>query len=438
MPHIGWTAPKPNGSTATRCEQALLTRLTAVKVCTTIFLPAGNMKTISPLGASVWSPASLVMALLVDSRVPKFRIVERGVQKRETHIPINTRDLSGSSGATEVRERWDMTEVRKTVAVPLDACSDQGGRCAIGARGNDRHAPMSVTHMALAVLVVALWGTNFVIIRVGLSSFPPFAFAMLRFVFASLPFLLFIPRPQMRLAPLVGYGLLVGIGNFGVMLYAMAGHIAPGLASLLVQTQAFFTIALAALVDGERIRAKHVIALLLCVAGVAIIARHIGGDADLTGVVLALLAGLAWAGGNMIARHAGGTDLIPMLVWSNLVSAIGLLPIALWMEGLPAIVGSLVQLSPAAWVVLAWQSLGNALGAYAIWNWLLSRHRAADVAPMGLLIPIFGMSASAWFLSEPMPIWKMIAAALVLAGLIVNLWRSDDRPVILDEVPKPL
>ncbi|MES2393770.1 MAG: EamA family transporter, partial [Acidobacteriota bacterium] len=118
------------------------------------------------------------------------------------------------------------------------------------------------------MIVVAVWGSNFVVIHVGLSQFPPFTFATLRFALASLPFIWLVRRPQMPAAMLIAYGLAIGVGQFGLMLYALAGHIAPGLASLLIQTQAFFTVALAVLLSGERLLPGNLIALALCSAGV--------------------------------------------------------------------------------------------------------------------------------------------------------------------------
>jgi O-acetylserine/cysteine efflux transporter len=283
---------------------------------------------------------------------------------------------------------------------------------------------MPVSHLALALLVVAIWGTNFVVIDFGLAHFPPLTFAALRFLLASFPLLLFVPRPRIALAGLAAYGLLSGVGLFGLMLYALAGHISPGLASLLVQTQAFFTVGLAALIAREPVRAGNLAALALCAAGVALIAANIGGGADPAGILLVLAAALSWGGANMVVKRAGAIDMLAFVVWSGPVAAGPLLAAALVLEGWPEMTASLAHAGPGAWANLLWQAFGNAVFGYAAWNWLLSRHPAAEVAPMGLLVPVFGLSASAWFVAEPMPFWKLAAAALVLAGLAINLLAS--------------
>jgi O-acetylserine/cysteine efflux transporter len=283
---------------------------------------------------------------------------------------------------------------------------------------------MPPAHIALAVIVVAIWGTNFVVIKIGLAHFPPFTFAALRFALASLPVLCFVPRPRIAFTQLAAYGMLIGVGQFGLMLYAIAGHISPGLASLLIQTQAFFTVGLAALIAHERIRAGNLAALALCAVGVALIAANTGGDADPIGIVLVLGAALAWAGGNIVAKQAGAIDMLGLVVWSSLIAAGPLFVAALLIEGYPAVSTSIAHAGTVAWMTLIWQAFGNTTFGYGAWNWLLSRHRAADVAPMGLLVPIFGMSAASWFLAESMPLWKVGAGALVLAGLGVNLMAS--------------
>lgn len=294
--------------------------------------------------------------------------------------------------------------------------------------GASQRGGMPPAHVALAVLVVAIWGTNFVVIHVGLAHFAPFTFATLRFAFASLPFLFFVSRPRIALGSLVSYGLAIGVGQFGLMLYALAGHIAPGLASLLIQTQAFFTVALAVMLNGERIRAGNFAALGLCAAGVVLIGLNTGGDADALGILLVLGAALAWATGNIVAKRAGAIDMLGLVVWSSLVAVPPLLAAALLFEGPALMRANIEHADVPAWAAVLWQSFGNALFGYGAWNWLLARHPATDVALMGLLVPIFGMSAAAWFLAEPMQPWKLGAAALVLVGLGVNLLSSRRAP----------
>jgi O-acetylserine/cysteine efflux transporter len=282
-------------------------------------------------------------------------------------------------------------------------------------------------HFALALAVVAVWGTNFVVIKVALGALPPLLLALLRFTLALLPAVLFIPRPAVPWRKLAAYGVLIGAGQFGLLYLAIDGRIAPGLASLVVQTQVFFTIGLAMLADGERLRPVQGLALLLAVAGIGVIAAHTGGDTTVSGLLLVLAAAAAWAGGNQVARTMGRVHMLGMVVWSSAFALPPLLVLSLIFEGGDRWQQGLAAATAPVWAAVVWQAVGNTLFGYAAWGWLLSRHPAATVAPMALLVPVFGMAASALWLGEGLPAWKLGAAALVLGGLAINLFAARGR-----------
>ena len=281
-------------------------------------------------------------------------------------------------------------------------------------------------HLLLAVAVVAVWGSNFPVIKIALNHLPPLLLATLRFALAALPALWLIRRPKARWRNLAAYGLLIGVGQFGLLFIAMTRFISPGLASLVIQIQVFFTVGLAMAMAGERVRAYQVLAMLLAVAGIALIGWHAVTDgASITpvGLVLILLAALSWAAGNIVSRSAGRVDAVGYMVWSSLFAVPPLLLLSLWLEGWPAIRAGVASADWATWAAVLWQAVGNTLFGYAAWAWLLARHPAASVTPMALLVPIFGMGTSALWLGESLPGWKIVAALLVMGGLTVNvLW----------------
>ena len=285
----------------------------------------------------------------------------------------------------------------------------------------DQHLPLR--HLLLALAVVAVWGTNFVVIRIGLDDLPPLLFATLRFLFALLPAAFFIRRPAVSWGSLAAYGMLIGFGQFGLLYIAMTSFISPGLASLVVQSQVFFTIGLAMAFSGERVRFFQIAALLMATVGIGLILAH--GDASATplGLGLVLLAAISWAGGNHVAKASGATDMLAYVVWASLFSVPPLLLGSLVVEGWPAISAAIAHSGPEAWAAVLWQSVGNTMFGYAAWGWLLSRHPAATITPMAMLVPVFGMGASALLLGEALPMWKLAAAALVIGGLAINvLW----------------
>jgi hypothetical protein len=164
-------------------------------------------------------------------------------------------------------------------------------------------------------------GTNFVVIKLAFAHLPPLLFAALRFTFACLPMVFFLPRPKASWGNIAAYGLLIGVGQFGLMFIAMNGQISPGLASLVIQTQVFFTIFLAMRMTRERLRPVQWAALAMATAGIAIIASHTDGSTTVGGLLIMLVAAACWAGGNMVNRQAGKVNMVAYVVWSSLFAA---------------------------------------------------------------------------------------------------------------------
>jgi O-acetylserine/cysteine efflux transporter len=282
---------------------------------------------------------------------------------------------------------------------------------------------MSFPHLLLALAVVIVWGTNFVIIKLGLGEFPPLLFATLRFIFSCLPWLLFVRRPQVAWRLLIANGVFLGFGLFGVLFIAMRADISPGVASLVVQTQAFFTIGLSMLLLGERLRAFQAAGLALCIGGLVLLFLHVDATTTLLGLLLTLGAGLSWAIANLVAKRAGKINMLGFMVWSSLFAVPPLLAASLIFEDPARILAALSHASWLGWTASIWQGVANTLFGYGAWNWLLARYPAATVSPLSLLVPVFGMATAAIVFAEPLPAWKLEAGALVLLGLAtITLW----------------
>lgn len=201
----------------------------------------------------------------------------------------------------------------------------------------------------------------------------------------------------------------------------MQNNITPGLASLIVQMQVFFTVLLAAVFSHETVRRLQLLALALSFAGLALIIIFTDGYTTYLGVAVVLVAALSWACGNMVVKSAGNVDILAFIIWSALFSIPPLVLMAWYFDGLDGIALDLQQASWKAWSVVLWQSVGNTLIGYGLWNLLLNRYSAATVTPWALLVPVFGMSASALLLAEPLPWWKLLAMVLIVAGLALNM-----------------
>lgn len=283
-------------------------------------------------------------------------------------------------------------------------------------------AALPLRHLLLALAVVAIWGSNFVVIKFALHTLPPMTLAVLRFAIAFVPACFFLRRPAVGWRNLAGYGLFVAVGQFGLLYLAMRSEISPGLASLVIQTQVFFTLLLAVRLAGERVLAAQWAGLALAVSGIAVIVTHTDGTTTPLGLAMVLAAAFSWACGNIVGKRAGQVNMLAYVVWSSAFAVPPLLALALFIDGPGVTAHAIATADAGTWAAVLWQSFANTLFGYGCWSWLLARHPAGRIVPMALLVPIFGMGAAAVLLGEPLPGWKLLAAALVMAGLAINLF----------------
>jgi O-acetylserine/cysteine efflux transporter len=280
-----------------------------------------------------------------------------------------------------------------------------------------------------------------VVVRWGLGMLPPLLMAAIRFALVLFPAIFFLKKPNISWGTLALYGLCVGTGQFGLLYIAMDGFISPGVASVVMQIQVFFTIAVAAQRTGEKPRTSQLLGLVPAIAGLGVIVMHHGQDITPAGVALVLAGAMCWAVSNQTTREAAnvaaarGTPLNPLayVVWASLFAMPGLLAASLLLEGPARDLAAVSTSTWAIWPTLIWQSAANTLFGYTMWAWLLSRYPAATVAPMSLLVPVFGIGSSALVLHEPLPAWKLAACLLIMAGLAFNLLWQPAKAAISGE-----
>ncbi|WP_100415062.1 EamA family transporter [Mumia flava] len=293
----------------------------------------------------------------------------------------------------------------------------------------------------LAALVATAWGVNFLAIDASLQHFPPLFLVALRFAVLAVPVVLLVPRPDVELRWLIGYGAGFGIAQF-VFLYAgMAAGMPAGLASLVLQASAPFTVVLAAALLRERLSGRQVAGILLAVAGLALVAWQRAQIAALLPVVLTLLGALGWAFGNLANRQARPSRPLHLALWMSVVPPLPMLAIALAVEG-PARIGT--SLSTAftidalpAMVGLAYTVLiGTVLGS-GLWTALMARYPSSTVAPFSMLVPVVGMSTAAVVLHERLHALELVGAAVVISGVLLGSSKSRTSRRVPDLLPEP-
>ena len=272
-----------------------------------------------------------------------------------------------------------------------------------------------------AIGVAVVWGLTFIAVKVGVGETSPLLLSALRFLFAAFPFVFFIRPPQARVATVALYGLLIGLGQFGLLFLAIRDGFPVGLASLVVQAQAFFTVALAWIFLHENPRRIQLVGAAVAFAGMAAIGSDRLAGASLGPFLLVILAAFFWGSGNIVAKTAGRIDMLAFTVWSSLAVPAPLALLSLALEG----PGPMLALVHPSWrlivSVLVVAYAGTVFG-FGVWARLLAHYSAATVAPFALLVPVVGMIAGALVFAEPLRPVELFGGLLVMAGLTLNVF----------------
>lgn len=280
---------------------------------------------------------------------------------------------------------------------------------------------MSGKDLLLILILVAVWGFNFVAIRLGLDGFPPLLLCALRFIFSALPAVFFIRRPPCSWRLLIAFGFVIFACQFSFLFSGMAVGMSPGLASLVMQVQVFFTMGLAAWLLKDRPTPLKIIGAVISFSGILLVGLHTQGEVTPAGLTLTLLAALSWGTGNIISKRIGAVPPLALVVWGSLIAAPFLIVLSLFVDGPSLIVASLAHLSLVSALSIAYLVYASTHLGYSLWGHLLNRYSTASVAPFTLLVPIFGFLGSVVMLHEAVPLWKVGAGALVVAGLSLNV-----------------
>ena len=283
----------------------------------------------------------------------------------------------------------------------------------------------------LALLVVVAWGVNFVVIKWGLDGLPPMLLGALRFSLVAFPALLFVKPPQLPLKWLLAYGLTISFGQFVLLFSAMQVGMPAGLASLVLQAQAIFTLIFALIFLGEKWQPQQVWALLVASIGLAVLASQ-GQDNEaasmtIMGFMLTIAAAAAWGLGNIINRKIGqisSVNLLSLVVWSALIPPLPFLLLSYWLEGPELIVSSLSGIGLQSILAVVYLALVATIFGYSSWAYLLRNYPASQVAPLTLMVPVVGLISAWLLLGETLNSIQAGGIALVMLGLMINSFGS--------------
>jgi O-acetylserine/cysteine efflux transporter len=283
-------------------------------------------------------------------------------------------------------------------------------------------AMLSIRDLLLALLVVAIWGVNFVFIRWGVEAVPPLFLTGLRYLCAAVPAVFFIKRPKVGLAILVSYGLAIGFAQFGLLFTAIKLGMPAGLASLIIQVQAFFTIALALVFLGEKLNRYQALGALVAVVGIAAIASERFEVTALVPLLMVILGAFFWGVANIASKKAGQIDMLSFVVWGSLVPILPLFALSLVVEGPTAIIASMSGIGMRTIFVIAFNGYAATILGFGLWSYLLARYPASLIAPFSLLVPVAGIGSTIVLLGETVSTLEILGSLLVFIGLLLNVF----------------
>lgn len=281
---------------------------------------------------------------------------------------------------------------------------------------------MRLPHIAIAILIAFIWGFNFIVVQTGLADVSSMVLCSARFFLASVPFVFFIKKPKIPFTMLAAYGLLNFFLQYTLLFGGMMLGMPAGLASLLYQTQIFFSLILAALFFKEKISAVQLCGLIAALFGIFIVAFNKGSDFSALGFVMVLGAAISWSAGNIVVKKIGKVNMFALVVWGNFVSWPPVFALTYLVEGKEEIISSVKNMSDLSVLAVMYIVYLSTLVSFSLWCFLLSRYPVSVVVPFTLLVPIVGMFSSAIVFGEPLYSWKLTAGAFIILGICINIF----------------
>ncbi|TXI95130.1 MAG: hypothetical protein E6Q34_03565 [Burkholderiaceae bacterium] len=272
----------------------------------------------------------------------------------------------------------------------------------------------------LLVLVAAIWGVNFSLIKLGLDRIDPYLLAALRFTLCAIPAVFFVKRPQVAWKYIIAYGLVFGALQWGFIYAALQMGVSAGMASMLTQTSVFMSMLLGVLLYRETVNAPLMLGSLLSFSGVFLIFYFAESRSTIFGMILMLAGALAWSVSNVIAKAAQSDEPFAFFIWASLVAPLPLFGMMSLHSGAQAIPQLIAVFDGKLAFSLFFQVVPTSLFGYSMWNRMIKKYPVSQVAPMSLLVPVFGLLASVLIFAETLPLHKRMAMFLIFAGLLVQ------------------
>lgn len=283
---------------------------------------------------------------------------------------------------------------------------------------------MRLNDLLLGISVMCLWGFNFSVIKLGVDQIDPVLLVAFRFTLAAIPAVFFVTRPSVPVRYFFAYGLVFGTGVWGMMTWSISAGVSAGMAGLLMQLSVVFSLLLGWAWLKERLTTPKLLGAALAVMGLMVSMTLQDGSVSWAGLMLAMIAACSWSLTGIIVKKAGTTEVFAFSVWGMLFAPIPLVAMAWLSHGGEVFLALPGQLNTEVWFSILFQAYPTTLLGYWLWNRLIVKYPLSSVAPLTLLVPVFGLLGSFIFYGEVISGTKMLACVLILLGLMISQWRA--------------
>ncbi|MEH6457313.1 MAG: EamA family transporter [Cocleimonas sp.] len=282
---------------------------------------------------------------------------------------------------------------------------------------------MTKKDICISVALMCLWGFNFSAIKLGAIQTDPILLTALRFTFAIFPAIFFVRRPPEAARYLIAYGLIFGLGVWGMMVWSINLGVSAGMAGLLMDMSIISSLVIGYFLLKEKITPNKVFGAALAVAGLLMSLVLTDGSVPLRALPLTMIAAFSWSLMALVVKKSKTKHVFAFSVWGMLFAPLPLILFAYIFNGTQPFLDLPAQLNSQVWFSILFQAYPTTLLGYWVWNRLTIKYPLSTMAPFTLLTPIFGLIGSVIFYNESVTLIKLLSFALILGGLAVSQWQ---------------
>ncbi|EOB6261206.1 EamA family transporter [Vibrio fluvialis] len=281
--------------------------------------------------------------------------------------------------------------------------------------------------LLLIISVMAIWGFNFSMIKLGVSEMDPLLIAAARFFCATFPIIFFVRKPDVQWRYLMAYGLVFGTGIWGMASCSITFGLSSGMASVLLQTDVLTTVLVGVLLYKEVISARMAAGIVVSVVGLVVSIIYTNGNVTLAGVVFIMISAICWPLAGVIVRKSGTRSAFAFNIWGMLFAPLPLVALSVAMNGWDVLSTTYQQWNSNAWISVLFQAYPTTVFGYWVWNKMVLKYPMSQLAPMTLLVSVFALLSGYAIYDEQLSLAQWVSCSTFLLGIGLVLYPQSKK-----------